>query len=168
MDYSRLNPQMNPQMNPPKYIIRVENAWRVKIEQGDHCATTKQFNFDKYRGIKRALAKAVIWRDIVLCDWGMFESLNYKKGPDLCSTKTHACIGVYISNTIYRGKLFYNWTSRGQPKRHYSINKYGNLKAFQAACAYRYSCFGTIIVLNKKLTPCKPGVPYIMNTKIII
>lgn len=147
-------------MKPLKYILRTDNAWRVKIKQGDY-ATTKQFNFDKYCGIKKALAEAVIWRDIVLCDWRMFASLKYKKGPDLCSAKTNACIGVNISTTVSRsGNRQYNWTGRGQTKRHYSIKKYGNLIAFQAACAYRYSSFGTIIILNKKLIPCDPVVPY--------
>ncbi len=152
-------------MKGPKYILRVDNAWRVKIKQSK-CQTTKQFNFDKYCGIKRALAEAVIWRDRVLCDWGMFEALNYEKSPDYHrGRKSQPCIGIFKSHNVQRNNIFYNWTASVQinnkaNKRHFSINKYGEVMAFRMACAHRYKHSGTIVINNKRNLPSNPGVPF--------
>ena len=42
----------------------------------------------------------------------------------------------------------------------YSIARYGNKEAFQMACKARHDSMGTLNVINMKLLPCKPSVPY--------
>lgn len=151
-------------VKPPKYIIRVDNAWRVKVRQC-HRSTTKQFNYDKYCGVKSALAQAIIWRDRVLDDWGMLDALNYKKSPDYRAVKNKACIGVFITSSNPHGRQSYNWASQfhkngKEHRRHFAIEKYGARLAFYKACRIRYNHCGAIVIINRKLIPCLPDVPY--------
>ena len=122
----------------------------------------KHFNFIKYGGVKSALLAAVNFRDYALRKLGRLEALEFEKRPDLTTTKSKACIGVFRSHTKQKNGRFYNWTARGgqNGKTHFSINKYGEEQAFILACHYRYEHCGTIIIVNKKLIPCNPDVSF--------
>ena len=158
-------------MSQHKYILNCDNYWYVKIRIGDKYER-KIFNFTKYHGKRRALKKALEYRDNILKKYGLFNRLKYKKAPDKFRQKKElAVIGVYLTNHLNHNgtKTLYNWTVRysineKEVKRHFSVFKYGFKKAFQMACQLRYANSGELIIIDKDLCPEIPEVPYkIMN-----
>lgn len=147
-------------MKAPKYITRVDVAWRVKVRHYG-IEKTKHFNFDKYGGVKLALNAAIDWRDQLLTKYGRIDYLNRVRSPALsCKIKvpTRPCIGVYFADNR-------NWVAACQINKNYikksfSINRYGNELAFLLACEARFIANGKLIVINKEAMPCKPEVPY--------
>lgn len=142
-----------------KYILLIDDKYyRVKIRV-NKSILNKCFYFVKYGGKKKALDAAIKWRNVLLKKFGLEDRLNYKKSPDYFrQNKTNAIIGVYKTCTDGR----YSWTAHvcNGTKRHFSIKVYGNKEAFIMACKVRYQYHGTLRVINKKLMPCKPTVPY--------
>jgi len=115
-----------------KYILKANNAWRVKIRLGE-TFFNKQFHIDKYED---ALSEAIKCRDQVLKQHGCLERLNFEKSPDYYSKKkVSPCIGVWLSQE----SSHWSWTARtpNDRKRHFSIEKYGYNEAFQMACKVR-------------------------------
>lgn len=156
-------------MKTPKYIIRVKDAWRVRIRQNYKVICNKQISFKKHGGIKKSLEYAVQYRDRILKEHNLFERLNYKKSPDYFKNKKKGCCaGIYFYSHIQREKLVTYWVAnysiKGKHcKKYFSINKYGYEEAFIKACEVRYEKCGTLHVMNEKTLPCEPTVPFIIH-----
>ena len=154
-----------------KYILSTDTAWRVKITiRYCHKTVTKQFNFSKLGGKKRALVAAIEYRDEILKQYDLLDYLHLKKSPDLHTQRQTACIGVYRTHNWQCNKLCHNWTmhtviNKQYVKRHFSIKKYGNKQAFLLACEARYFLAGKIIVVDKSQIPCRPTVPYAIRNR---
>ena len=158
-------------MKIEKYIIKVENAWRVRIRFNyEYIDKTKQFNFDKHGGEKEALKKAIKYRDGLLKKHNLLDRLNYNKSPDfLKSNNNNPCIGKYFNVRHQSNGLVGYWIARyqidhKQGKKAFSVNVHGYEGAFLKACKIRYEWCGKIRVINKELLPCKPNVPFIINS----
>lgn len=143
-----------------KYIHELDAAYRVRVKH-KNLVFCQYFNFHKYGDKELALDAAVSYRKRLLIKFGMIDSLFFGRSPDLNQSATNKpCIGIYKTHTVQRGKIFYNWTARSQidyisTKKHYSIAKYGNKRAFLLACKHRFDTVGKIVILNKKLLPCR-------------
>lgn len=155
-------------MKQRKYIIREKTAWHIKIRLPDKTIYNKRINIIKYGGVKNSLKVAVDWRDEILKKYKLLDRLCFKKSPDFFKTnKQLVCIGVYFSIHHQKNGPTSSWIARcriknKEIKKHFSIKKYGYEKAFLKACEIRYQHCGPIRVLNKKLLPCKPSVPFII------
>ena len=147
-------------MKPVKYISKTEYSWRVKIAINQK-QYFEYFCFNAYGGRKKAMIAAKIWRDAFLEMHGMIDRLDYIKSPDFYTSLDKAIIGVFKSHTT----TSVNWTARyaingTEYKKHFSVNKYGERKAFQMACKIRHEQCGKLRLINRKLIPCLPKVPY--------
>ena len=138
-----------------KYIIDQGDHWRVKIRIGKEFHN-RCFGFANYGGKRFALDEAIEWRNKTLKDHGLLYRLRFAKAPDLFrhKSKTTPIIGVYQSVNRKGNR---NWTARfnDEKKHHFSINLYGEKKAFLMACEQRFKHCGRLKIVRPKLMPCK-------------
>lgn len=133
-----------------KYIVKDGNSYRVRIRVG----------LDEY--VKKYfldIGDAIAWRNKQLVKYDLLDRLAFTKAPDYFKqTKRHPIIGVYKNKATG-----INWTAKVGPndeKRSFSINLYGNKKAFILACRARYEYAGKLRVINRAALPCRPDVPF--------
>ncbi len=145
-----------------KYIKQHPNGYEVFIPN----LATRYFSFSRFPGAN-ALYIAVAWRDAQLKENDLMYLLGnlYQrpKTSNAVSGPFSPIIGVNYQMQKKTGTFYCGWSARysfekKQRNRFFSINKYGQKKAFLMACYLRYQHCGILYV--KCRPPFEPGVPY--------
>lgn len=145
----------------------------VRVPNGNKLLQ-KLFNKNKYGGINKAKQAAMTWRDKILKQnkqLGLLDAYHLRRVPGKNYsnvTNRAAAIGVFLDvSEKGNGEIYYGWTARymkdgKQRNKYFSVNKYGDDKAFKMACLIRFENCGILYVHDKNFLPCKPPVPYIL------
>lgn len=161
-----------------KYLTRFDYGntigWQVRVpsQPGQYPTVyhSKFFADKMHGGNRKAMAAARDYRDKYLKDSGQENLLDasHIRSTIHRSHKNNSSgiIGVrrVVSNrngNVSESWLAYGMLNRKNWKRSFSVQLYGEKKAFLMACDLRHEMHGPLSVLtNLKNLPCRPKVPF--------
>lgn len=149
------------------YFVRVPSVIKGKILYGRKPVNK---SFPKGSGTwKKALQKAIKWRDKYLSDNSLIELLDKRRrdfGPmrDTGRGKS-GIIGVHKGLWTKPNSTHEYWCAifsheATHKRQSFAVGRYGHVQAFRMACIKRFKECGTLIITDLRKLPAKPPVDY--------